>query len=294
MFKHQTRADKVILTTNGIILTLIVFAILIPLIYVIMASFTNPATLLNSGITLNPSKWTLQGYSRVFKDGSLLIGFRNSLFYSTAFSLISVTITLFAAYPLSRKDFVGRKLMMALFIITMFFGGGLIPTYLLVKNLNMLDTIWAILLPGAVNVWNIILARAYFQGIPNELREAAIVDGTSEIQFFFKILLPLSKPIIAVLVLYQFVAQWNSYFDAMIYLKSENLQPLQIVLRSILVQMQPRPGMIQDAQNTAQLQQIAEMVKYSSIVISSLPLIIIYPFFQKYFEKGVMVGSIKG
>jgi len=294
MFKHQTRADKVILTTNGIILALIVFAILIPLIYVIMASFTNPATLLNSGITLNPSKWTLQGYSRVFKDGSLLIGFRNSLFYSTAFSLISVTITLFAAYPLSRKDFVGRKLMMALFIITMFFGGGLIPTYLLVKNLNMLDTIWAILLPGAVNVWNIILARAYFQGIPDELREAAIVDGTSEIQFFFKILLPLSKPIIAVLVLYQFVAQWNSYFDAMIYLKSENLQPLQIVLRSILVQMQPRPGMIQDAQNTAQLQQIAEMVKYSSIVISSLPLIIIYPFFQKYFEKGVMVGSIKG
>ncbi|MEH7119742.1 carbohydrate ABC transporter permease [Neobacillus vireti] len=294
MFKHQTRADKVILTTNGIILAFIVFAILIPLIYVIMASFTNPATLLNSGITLNPSKWTLQGYSRVFKDGSLLIGFRNSLFYSTAFSIISVTITLFAAYPLSRKDFVGRKLMMTLFIITMFFGGGLIPTYLLVKNLNMLDTIWAILLPGAVNVWNIILARAYFQGIPNELREAAIVDGTSEIQFFFKILLPLSKPIIAVLVLYQFVAQWNSYFDAMIYLKSENLQPLQIVLRSILVQMQPRPGMIQDAQNTAQLQQIAEMVKYSSIVISSLPLIIIYPFFQKYFEKGVMVGSIKG
>jgi putative aldouronate transport system permease protein len=259
-----------------------------------LASFTNPATLLNSGITLNPSKWTLQGYLRVFKDGSLLIGFRNSLFYSTAFSIISVTITLFAAYPLSRKDFVGRKLMMTLFIITMFFGGGLIPTYLLVKNLNMLDTIWAILLPGAVNVWNIILARAYFQGIPDELREAAIVDGTSEIQFFFKILLPLSKPIIAVLVLYQFVAQWNSYFDAMIYLKSENLQPLQIVLRSILVQMQPRPGMIQDAQNTAQLQQIAEMVKYSSIVISSLPLIIIYPFFQKYFEKGVMVGSIKG
>ncbi|TDK56194.1 carbohydrate ABC transporter permease [Bacillus salipaludis] len=294
MFKHQTRVDKVILTTNGIILTFVVLAILIPLIYVIMASFTDPATLLNSGITLNPAKWTLQGYSRLFKDGSILIGFRNSLFYSTAFSIISVTITLFAAYPLSRKDFVGRKVIMTLFIITMFFGGGLIPTYLLVKNLNMLDTIWAILLPGAVNVWNIILARAYFQGVPNELREAAMVDGTSEIQFFFKILLPLSKPIIAVLVLYQFVAQWNSYFDAMIYLKSDNLQPLQIVLRSILVQMQPRPGMIQDAQNTAQLQQIAEMVKYSCIVISSLPLIIIYPFFQKYFEKGVMVGSIKG
>ncbi|NRD80995.1 carbohydrate ABC transporter permease [Bacillus sp. BRMEA1] len=294
MFKQQTKADKTILALNAIILTLIVLAILGPLIYVVMASFTDPSTLLNSGLTLNPSKWTIQGYLRVFKDGSILTGFKNSLFYSTAFSIISVSITLLAAYPLSRKDFVGRKVIMTIFIITMFFGGGLIPTYLLVKNLNMLDTVWAILLPGAVNVWNIILARAYFQGIPNELREAAVVDGTSEMQYFFRILLPLSKPIIAVLVLYQFVGQWNSYFDAMIYLKSDNLQPLQIVLRSILVQMQPRPGMMQDAQNTAQLQQIAEMVKYSSIVISSLPLILIYPFFQKYFEKGVMVGSIKG
>ena len=294
MFKQQTKADKTILALNAIILTLIVLAILGPLIYVVMASFTDPSTLLNSGLTLNPSKWTILGYLRVFKDGSILTGFRNSLFYSTAFSIISVVITLLAAYPLSRKDFVGRKVIMTIFIITMFFGGGLIPTYLLVKNLNMLDTVWAILLPGAVNVWNIILARAYFQGIPNELREAAVVDGTSEMQYFFRILLPLSKPIIAVLVLYQFVGQWNSYFDAMIYLKSDNLQPLQIVLRSILVQMQPRPGMMQDAQNTAQLQQISEMVKYSSIVISSLPLILIYPFFQKYFEKGVMVGSIKG
>lgn len=294
MFKHQTKTDKAILTTNAIIMTLIVLAILGPLIYVVMASVTDPNTLLNSGLTFNPSKWTIQGYLRVFKDGSILTGFRNSLFYSTAFSIISVTITLLAAYPLSRKDFVGRKVIMTIFIITMFFGGGLIPTYLLVKNLHMLDTVWAILIPGAVNVWNIILARAYFQGIPNELREAAVVDGTSEMQYFFRILLPLSKPIIAVLVLYQFVGQWNSYFDAMIYLKSDNLQPLQIVLRSILVQMQPRPGMVQDAQNTAQLQQIAEMVKYACIVISSLPLIIIYPFFQKYFEKGVMVGSIKG
>ncbi|MGZ4159885.1 MAG: carbohydrate ABC transporter permease [Neobacillus sp.] len=294
MFKNQTKIDKLILTTNGIVMTLIVLAILGPLVYVVMASFTDPTTLLSKGLTLNPLKFTLQGYIRIFKDGSILTGFRNSLFYSTAFSIISVTLTLFAAYPLSRKDFVGRKVIMTIFIITMFFGGGLIPTYLLVKNLNMLDTIWAILIPGAVNVWNIILARAYFQGIPSELREAAIVDGTSEVQYFFKILLPLSKPIIAVLILYQFVGQWNSYFDAMIYLKSDSLQPLQIILRSILVQMQPRPGMMQDAQNTAQLQQIAEMVKYSSIVISSLPLIIIYPFFQKYFEKGVMVGSIKG
>ncbi|AZB44527.1 carbohydrate ABC transporter permease [Bacillus sp. FJAT-42376] len=294
MFKHHTKTDKGILITNGIVLTLIVLLVVTPLLYVLMASFTDPATLLNSGLTLDPSKWTLQGYERIFQDGSILTGFRNSLFYSTAFSILSVAVTLGVAYPLSRPDFAGRKIIMTLFIITMFFGGGLIPTYLLVKNLNMLDTVWAILLPGAVNVWNIILARAYFKGVPSELREAAAMDGTSEIQYFFRILLPLSKPIIAVLLLYQFVGQWNSYFDAMIYLKSEDLQPLQIVLRSILVQMEPRPGMIQDAQNTAELQQIAEMVKYSSIIISSLPLILIYPFFQKYFEKGVMVGSIKG
>lgn len=253
-----------------------------------------PSTLLTKGLTLNPAKWTVQGYNRVFRDGALLIGFRNSLFYSTAFSIISVAITLFAAYPLSRKDFVGKKIIMTIFVITMFFGGGLIPTYLLVKKMDMLNTVWSILLPGAINVWNIILARTYYQGMPNELREAAIVDGSTDVQYFFKILLPLCKPIIAVLALYQFVGQWNSYFDAMIYLKSPSLQPLQIVLRSILVQNQPRPGMITDAQDAAQLQQIAEMVKYSCIVISSIPLLLMYPFFQKYFEKGVLVGSIKG
>lgn len=294
MFKHHTKTDKGILITNGIVLTLIVLLVLAPLLYVLLASFTDPVTLLNSGLTLDPSKWTLQGYERVFQDGSILTGFKNSLFYSTAFAFLSVAVTLCVAYPLSRPDFAGRRVIMTVFIITMFFSGGLIPTYLLVKNLNMLDTVWAILLPGAVNVWNIILARAYFKAVPSELREAAAMDGTTEIQYFLRILIPLSKPIIAVLLLYQFVGQWNSYFDAMIYLKSEELQPLQIVLRSILVQMEPRPGMIQDAQNTAELQQIAEMVKYSSIVISSLPLILIYPFFQKYFEKGVMIGSIKG
>ena len=294
MFKNQSKIDKVILVSNGLLLALIVLCVLIPLIYVVIASFMDPHTLLNSGITLNPSKWTIQGYQRVFKDGSLLLGFRNSMFYSIAFSFISVAITIFAAYPLSRNDFVGKGLIMTIFVITMFFGGGLIPTYLLVKNMNMLDSVWSILLPGAVNVWNIILARTYFQGIPKELREAATVDGSTDVQYFFKILLPLCKPIIAVLVLYQFVGQWNSYFDAMIYLKSPKLQPLQIVLRSILVQNQPRPGMIADAQNAAQLQQIAEMVKYSCIVISSLPLLLMYPFFQKYFEKGVLVGSIKG
>lgn len=294
MDKNLSRTDKIILVLNNILLVVLVLCVLIPLIYVICASFTQPSTLLSKGLTLNSKDWTLEGYRRVFKDPEMLIGFRNSIFYSAAFSFVSVVITLFAAYPLSRKNFVGKGFFMTIFVITMFFNGGLIPTYLLVKNLNMLDTPWAIILPGAINVWNIILARTYFQGIPKELREAATVDGANDTQYFFKILLPLCKPIIAVLVLYQFVAQWNSYFDAMIYLKSANLQPLQIVLRSILVQNQPSTNMAANAADTAKLQEIAQMIKYSSIVISSLPLILMYPFFQKYFEKGVLVGSIKG
>lgn len=294
MYKKHSKIDRLILISNNTLLAFIALIVLVPLIYVIIASFTDPNVLLNSGISFNPSKWTIQGYTRVLKDGSILVAFKNSLLYSVAFSFISVVVTMLAAYPLSRNDFVGKKLIMTIFVITMFFSGGLIPTYLVVKNLNMLDTVWAILLPGAINVWNIILCRTYFQGIPKELREAAVVDGSSDVQYFFRILLPLCKPIIAVLALYQFVGQWNSYFDAMIYLKSAALQPLQIVLRSILVQMQPRPGMMQDAQDTAQLQLISEMVKYSCIVISSLPLILMYPFFQKYFEQGVLVGSIKG
>jgi putative aldouronate transport system permease protein len=294
MYKNLSKTDRVILILNNILLVMLVLCVLVPLIYVVLGSFTQPNVLLNNGLTLNPADWTLQGYKKVFTDSQMLIGFRNSIFYSVTFSFISVGLTLFAAYPLSRENFVGRKFFMMIFVITMFFNGGLIPTYLLVKKLNMLDTIWSILLPGAINVWNLILARTYFQGIPNELREAATVDGSNDTQYFFKILLPLCKPIIAVLVLYQFVAQWNSYFDAMIYLNNTNLQPLQIVLRTILVQNQATSNMGTNAADTAQLQQIAQMIKYSSIVISSLPLMLMYPFFQKYFEKGIMVGSIKG
>lgn len=293
MLKKQSKEDKIILILNYILLSIMVFSVLVPLVYIIIASFTDPNTLLNNGISLNPKTWTIQGYSRIFKDKSILLGVRNSLFYAFTFSVISVAITLLAAYPLSRKDFIGKRFIMAVFIFTMFFNGGLIPTYLLVKDLNILNTIWSILLPSSVNVWNIILAKAYFQGIPSELMDAAVVDGCSHIQCFFRVFLPLSKPIIAVLFLYQFVNQWNSYFDAMIYLKDTNLQPLQIILRSILIENQPVQGMIGDAQDIAQLQKIAQIIKYSSIVVSSLPLLLVYPFFQKFFEKGILMGSIK-
>ena len=178
--------------------------------------------------------------------------------------------------------------------ITMFFGGGMIPTFILINQLHMVNTIWAILIPGAFNVWNMILARTYYQSIPKELREASAIDGATEIQHFFKVMLPVCKPIIAVLALWSFVGMWNSYFDAMIYLNDANLQPLQLVLRSILVQNTPQPGMIADIQSTAEMAKVAEQLKYATIVVSSLPLLVMYPFFQKYFDKGIMVGSVKG
>ena len=179
-------------------------------------------------------------------------------------------------------------------MITMFFGGGLIPTYLLISNLGLLNSMWAIILPGAFSVWNMIIARSYYQGIPSELREAADVDGANELTYFFRILLTVCTPVITVLALWQFVGMWNSYFDAMIYLNDSAKQPLQLVLRSILIQNQPESGMISDMQSTAARAQLAELLKYATIIISSLPLLIMYPFFQKYFDSGIMVGSVKG
>ena len=222
------------------------------------------------------------------------VGFLNAVIYSVLFTVISVAVTMLCAYPMSRRDFRGRGFFNAIFVITMFFGGGLIPTYLLISDLGLIDSVWAVVLPGAFSVWNMIIARTYYRSIPNELREAAAVDGAGDVIYFFKILMPLCKPIIAVLVLWQFVGMWNSYFDAMIYINTDIKQPLQLVLRSILIQNQPEPGMIADIQSTAARAQLAELLKYATIIISSLPLIAMYPFFQKYFESGVMVGSIKG
>lgn len=293
MNNKYTRIDRLILTINNVFLFLAVLVVLVPLVYVVLASLMDPTVLLNKGISLNPSDWSLKGYKLILGNDAMLKGFFNSILYSVGFAVVTVVVSLFAAYPLSINGFVGKNFFMTMFIITMFFSGGLIPTYLLVKDLGMLNTIWAIILPGAINVWNIILARTYFKGIPYELHEAAKVDGASDLLIFFKLVLPLSKPIIFVLAMYAFVGQWNSYFDAMIYLDDPNLHPLQLVLRSILIQNSTDPGMISDQLAMAELKKLSEMIKYSSIVISSLPLIVMYPFFQKYFEKGVMVGSLK-
>ena len=287
-------SDRIILTVGYLLLGIFCLAIFIPLVYVVIASFMDPNVLNNQGLSFNFADWTLDAYRRVLGNGMIWRGFANSLFYSLAFTVISVFLTLLAAYPMSKKELVGRKFFNTVFIITMFFNGGLIPTFILINQLHMVNTIWAILIPNAFNVWNMILARTYFQSTPNELREASSLDGAGEVQHFFQILMPVCKPIIAVLALWQFVGMWNSYFDAMIYLNDANLQPLQLVLRSILVQNTPQPGMIADIQSTAEMSKVAELLKYATIVVSSLPLLIMYPFFQKYFDQGIMVGSVKG
>ena len=293
-FARSTGQDKVLLIIGYVLLALFVVAIIIPMLYIVVASLMDPIILQNRGITFDLSKWTTTAYERVLQNQQIWVGFKNAVVYSVVFTFVSVLVTLLAAYPMSREDFKGRGFINVIFVITMFFGGGLIPTYLLISNLGLLDSMWAIILPGAFSVWNMIIARTYYQGVPKELREAADVDGANEMVYFFRILLPVCTPVIAVLAMWQFVGMWNSYFDAMIYLNSASKQPLQLVLRAILIQNQPESGMISDMQSTAQRAQLAELLKYATIIISSLPLMVMYPFFQKYFDAGIMAGSVKG
>ncbi|MGG4035938.1 carbohydrate ABC transporter permease [Paenibacillus cisolokensis] len=285
--------DRFLLALNAVGLALAVLVVVVPLIYIVVASFMDPSVLLSRGLSFRVADWTLEGYETIFSNTAMVRGFANAVLYSVSFAAVTVTVSIFAGYALSDRRLKGRGFFMTLFLITMFFGGGLVPTYLLVKNLGLIDTIWAVIVPGAVNVWNIILSRTFFGGVPNELKEAANVDGASEANIFFRVVLPLSKPIVFVLALYAFVGQWNAYFDAMIYLDNPKLHPLQLVLRSILIQNQVDPGMIGDQLAMAELKRLSEIIKYAAIVISSLPLLVMYPFFQKYFEKGVMVGSLK-
>ncbi len=294
VFSRYSMQDKLLLAIGYVLLGLFVIAIIVPLVYIVVASFMDPITLQNKGITFDFSKWTTTAYERVISNAQIWIGFKNAVIYSVLFTVVSVAVTLLAAYPLSRADFKGKGFFNIIFMITMFFGGGLIPTYLIVSNLGLVDSMWAVILPGAFSVWNMTIARTYYRGIPQELREAADVDGASELTFFFRILLPVCTPVIAVLTLWQFVGMWNSYFDAMIYLNDSAKQPLQLVLRSILIQNQPESGMISDMQSTAARAQLAELLKYATIIISSLPLLIMYPFFQKYFDSGIMAGAVKG
>lgn len=295
LLKRKTKGDVVFDIINYTLLTCCMLLILYPLYFVLIASFSDPNLIYSGEIWLLPKGLTLDGYERIFADSTIWIGYGNSLLYAVVGTAISVTITLMAAYPLARKDLIGRGPIMWFFMFTMFFGGGLIPTYLLIKDLNMINTIWALVVPGAAGVFNIIIVRTFFQStIPDEMREAAFIDGCSNTRFFLSMVLPLSKPIIAVMVLYHVVGFWNGFFDAMIYLNEESKFPLQLVLRNILVQNQVNSNMMIDVESYAAKLRVTELIKYGVIIIASLPLLILYPFLQRYFVKGVMIGSIKG
>lgn len=295
LLARKTKGDVVFDIINYTLLTIGMLLILYPLYFVLIASFSDPNLIYSGDIWLLPKGLTLDGYERIFGDSAIWVGYGNSLLYAIVGTAVSVSITLMAAYPLARKDFIGRGLFMWFFMFTMFFGGGLIPTYLLIKDLNMINTIWALVIPGAAGVFNIIIVRTFFQStIPDEMREAAFIDGCSNTRFFLGMVLPLSKPIIAVMVLYHVVGFWNGFFDAMIYLNEESKFPLQLVLRNILVQNQVNSSMMIDVESYAAKLRVTELIKYGVIIIASLPLLILYPFLQRYFVKGVMIGSIKG
>ena len=287
-------SDKIFYLFIYVFLGFLALVILYPLYFIIIASISDPDAVLGGDVILFPVGITLSGFEAILHRSDVWFGYLNTIIYTALTVVLSLVVTVPAGWALSRKQLLGKKFFMIYFIIPMFFGGGLIPTYLLINNLGLLDSMWAVILPGAFSVWNMIIARTYYQGVPRELREASDVDGASEMTFFFKILVPICMPLVAVLALWQFVAMWNSYFDAMIYLNDTAKQPLQLVLRSILIQSQPESGMIADIQSTAERAQLAELLKYATIIISSLPLIVMYPFFQKYFDAGIMAGSIKG
>ncbi|MFD1989539.1 carbohydrate ABC transporter permease [Paenibacillus nicotianae] len=295
LLKRKSRGDMWFDIINYILLTFIMLLVLYPLYFVLVASFSDPNYIYSGEIWLFPKGFTLDGYARIFNDSSIWIGYANSILYATLGTLIGVAVTVFAAYPLARKNLAGKSLIMWFLLITMFFSGGLIPTYLLIKDLHLLNTMWALILPGAGGVFNVIIVRTFFQSsIPDEMWEAASIDGCSNTRFFWSIVLPLSKSILAVMVLYHVVGFWNGFFDALIYLSDDKKYPLQLVLRNILIQNQVNSGMMIDVESYAAKMRVTELIKYGVIMVSSLPLLMLYPFLQKYFVKGVMIGSIKG
>ncbi len=272
-----------------------VAAILYPLYFIVIASVSEPAEILNGNVWLWPQGFTLEGYGRILSDPDILRGFANSVLYTLVGTAVSVVAILCGAYALSRKDMYGRTFFMLVFIVTMFVDGGLIARYLVVRDLGMLDTMWAVVLPGAIGVWNLIIARAFFENnVPGELRDAAQLDGANDFRFFLGIVLPLSKPLIFLMIMIHLVANWNAFFDALIFLDDESKYPLQLVLRNVLIQSEVTAAGGSGAMDSyAAAQRIGELIKYGMIVISSIPLLIVMPFMQKYFTKGALLGAVK-
>ena len=293
--RYKNSIEDRILNISVIAISFVVLCVvLLPMNFVFIASISDPV-LVNSGqVFLYPKGLTLDGYVKILEYSKIWTGYYNTIIYTVLGTIINVIITIMAAYPLSRSDFVGRNILMFVFTFTMFFGGGLIPTFLLIKNLNMLNTLWVMIIPNALNVYNMIIARTFFVStIPGELLDAAELDGCNNVTFLIKVALPLSMPIIAVLTLYYAVGHWNQFFNAMIYLNDEKRYPLQIILRQILIELNIQTEMM-DSMDFYERQKTADLIRYVSIVIAILPMMVLYPFLQRYFVKGVMIGSLKG
>lgn len=291
---QDTVGDRMFYRVNAILLMLLTLSVLYPIIYVLANSFSSPAAVSSGKVYLWPLDPSVEGYRRVLENPNILSGFLNSVFYTVVGTAINLAMTMVAAYPMARKDLPLRSFFSVLFAFTMLFGGGMIPNYILIMKLGMLNTRWALLLPGALSVYNMIIARTAMQSLPDELLEAAYIDGCSDARYFVRIVLPLSGATIAVLALYYAVGHWNSYFSAFMYLSDRSKYPLQIVLREILIMGQIAESDITDLDSAERIQGLSQLLKYALIVISSAPMMLIYPFVQKYFVKGVMIGSLKG
>lgn len=292
-FRSQSVADKAFDIINYVVLGLIAICVLYPLYFIIVASFSDPVAINNGQVSFWPVGFNTLGYQRIFENTKIWRSYSNTIFYTVVGTAINVILTLMLAYPLSRKKFFARKWLLLLTMFTMYFQGGLIPTYLWMNSLHLYNTPWVMVLLPAVNVFNLIIAMNFLSNnIPEELYEAASIDGCNHIRFFTGIVLPLSKTIVVVLILYYGVAHWNEFMNGLIYLKDESLHPLQLTLRGILLQNQATG--LGDMDGQMEQQKAAELLKYGIIIVSTLPVLVIYPFLQKHFEKGVMLGSVKG
>ncbi|MGN7383430.1 carbohydrate ABC transporter permease [Paenibacillus sp. SAFN-117] len=291
----HSRGDKIFDFVNTLLLIVLTIIVLYPLVFVLSASISSPNAVVKGELWLLPKDITFVGYQRIFENNDIITGYRNTIFYTLLGTAINLVMTTCAAYPLSRRDFKGRNVITAFIVFTMFFSGGLIPVYLLVKNLGMLNTFWALVIPNAVSVWNIVIMRTFFQSsIPYEIQEAASIDGCNNFQILFRVVLPLSMPIIAVMILFYAVGHWNAFFNALIYLTDRAKYPLQLVLREILIQGQMQDMIDMADDSLAKKVMEVEAIKYAVVVVANLPVLALYPFLQKYFVKGVMIGALKG
>lgn len=291
---RRSKEDKIFDFIIYTLAALLIVITLYPMYFIVIASISNPTDVSSGNIILWPKGINMRGYEQLLNYKQLWVGYKNTIIYAFLGTCMNLIVNISASYALSRKDLVGKKLITFYYLVPMFFGGGLIPTYLIVKNFNLLDTRWVMILPFSVITYYIIVGRTFFaNNIPDDLWEAAQIDGCGNLPFFFKVVLPLSKAVIAVIALWSAVGHWNAYFNALIYLRSDVLQPLQIVLRNILISNQTMSMMMTGTAAT-EARQAAELIKYGVIVISSAPIMCMYPFVQKYFNQGVMIGAVKG